>query len=228
MRESIALLLIALFSIAGVRAQETLISDQIPAFEGTISYRVRYEGPNSKKWAAFLPDSVAIMANGGNLQVLVYGGVADSLLHEFVWLAAEDMVFAVDRRSGTIWESPAEYTAKVTKAISENAAADSVAGHPVKAFKLPQEEGTIHYLVSEGIHFPVASWDSATISRPPFLAGGLQTIPLFIKQEGPITSISQAVSISQESHPIALPAGLERKPFFSRDIRHPFIQEEDR
>lgn len=220
------LILAMIFSFTGflgshLVAQETLVDDLPPPFEGTIAYQVRYEGPNSKKWAAYLPDSVEIMAHGGNLHVRVFGGASDSLVHEYLWLAEADMCYALDRRSKIAWASPDDFKASQRESKMVDEDQDSLLGRACKRYELAG--GKESYLVSEGIRFPVREWDSTTTSRPPFLAGGLQTIPLRIKQEAALTSISEAVAIRGESAPIGLPEGFEVKPFFAREIRHPFI-----
>ena len=214
---------IALISFLGnfAVAQEAVLSDLPPPFEGTITYQVRYEGPNSKKWAPFLPDSVEIMAHAGNLHVRAFGGISDSLVHEYVWLADADMCYALDHRSKIAWSSPDGFQAVEAKAEAMTGAQDSILGRPCTGYQL--HDGKESYLVADGIRFPVPDWDSATTSRPPFLAGGLETIPLWMKQEAAITTVSQAVAIREESREIALPEGFEVKPFFAREIRHPFI-----
>lgn len=225
MTKQLLIAILVFFSGLEALGQETLVDDLPPAFEGTISYRVRYEGPNSRKWEAFLPDSVEIMAQGGNLHVRAYGGVSDSLLHEYVWLAEADECYAIDRRSEIVWSSPETFKAEQRTATHVPAGKDSLLGRAVKTYNL--DGGKESYKVAEGIHFPIPDWDSSTVSRPPFLAGGLKTLPLWIRQEGHITSISEAVSISPHSTPITLPEDFEVKAFFSREIRHPYIGKED-
>lgn len=216
------LLAICLSACTGLWAQERIINDTPPAtFEGTIHYQISYSGPNSARLASFLPDSMTMMAAGGNLYVRLYNGVADSLVNEYIWLADSDKVFILDHEHQLAYTAPYEHQFKARKATAREGSEANILGHPVLSYAIAGTHDEI--AVSEQIYFPIPEASEATGSRPPFLAAGLSTLPLRSVRKGAMTVTTEAVAISETQQEIGLPVGYAVKPFFARKLRHPYF-----
>ena len=214
--------------VNGLLAQETLVSDALPTvFEGSVHYRLTYAGGIGQQ-QGLLPDSMVVTVQGGALRTTFFGGVSDSLLREFLWLPDRDSLFVLDGKGKVAFvQSESDAKQLVRAELVSKAEVSEVLGLEVQGYVLTEGQQKEYMYFSDSIYFDFEAADSLSGVRPPFMAAGIHSIPLWSRRrvQG-VTHLAVAVEIrplSGAEAPIELPEGYTIRPFFPMPVRHPSI-----
>ncbi len=228
MKFGFPLFILLLICSAGFSQAQTAQPENVAAsdpFVGTVTYSIFWKGPNTALWARQIPDSMQLTVSDGDIRVQVFGGVADSLVNEYIWLHASGEFFLIDHRNETVYSHPQDM-GPVTldqQALPSQENALEILGYACDAFRFSGNGNADTYWLSPQLVLTDADLPDS-IYQPPFIDPDMKLIPLRMERNvNGVQMISEATSIVEGAAAITLPPGYEKKPFFKHAARHPYF-----
>jgi|GEM_PF-3851777 len=203
------------------------IGDPAP-FSGELHYVLSWKGPNTALWANHLADSMVLNVGPEGIRARYFGGISDSLIHEFVWLTGQNGFFLLDTKHMIAYTNPPgleKQQASFTPVKGE-IEPSSLLDHPCSAFQSLSEGFSDTYWLSEDIYYPHSNNDSLG-GVPAFLSSDAQTIPLRMERRTPdgvvVTTTVVKLIEQPESGLVESLSGYVEKPFSMHTGRHAYF-----
>lgn len=223
------LLLLSLIALNPVWGQVETIEAGDPApFSGEIHYALSWKGPNTALWANHLPDSLVLGIGSDGIRARYFGGVSDSLIHEYLWLKDENSFYLLDAKHMIAFTNPPGLKQEKHgfTPLNGETASSTLLEHSCKAYQSKIEDVSDTYWMTEDIYYPHSMEDSLG-GFPAFLGGEAQTIPLKMERRTPdgVVVTTTAVKMTTQAQPALLEAlqGYVQKPFSVHTGRHPYF-----
>lgn len=234
---AIALLVLAIPAMT----QEVLISDSstIPPFEGTIGYRIRYEGKVNPAMQPYLPDSATLHVGKNGLLYRYHGGQSAQMQAQYIWDGEAQTFWLLDSTRRTANSTSELWPGYVPVAKKTTDKPTTVAGRTCTAWTLTTEKVSIvdkkvtkeieKVWVNDSIRYGGQLVDSLKKWQPAFLAARVWSIPLMNKrtQPGEVTTVMEAMTITpgpQDKWMFKVPEGYRTREFDPSKLIHPILE----